>query len=422
MCMSIAALFTLTVRAQSTVFCENNTITHSCIPSTCTSTPASVAKPASSSGGGGGCGSSNSNENKMQIWSFLKSKGLTDDAAAGILGNFEQESTFNPKALNSIGCLGIAQWCNRRTNLESFAAERGQPADCLGIQLEFMWYEMTETNEGRMTSNGDELEIPLVDALNGTPFSRSSEYSGSAANIAAQVFHDYYERANMASGEHKGRGERADRIFQELTGRPSDTSLLNANGRSSNGSSRACPGGAATNGAIPSEECQALLAEYKALVDAGKITYYGEGNREFVNKDLENCTTDQIECGTGGGKGGVHPRILRATVAAAKNSGATKLEQWNFNSGHSCDGKNHPRGMAIDIYCEGNRGTAKGGVVNTASADCNALFKYFYDHYDELGLTELIWQYPPTEYSCGDPKIMCDIPGHADHIHVGTRV
>jgi hypothetical protein len=137
---------------------------------------------------------------------------------------------------------------------------------------------------------------------------------------------------------------------------------------------------------------------------------------------MQNCTTDQIECGTGGGKGGVHPRILRALVAGAANSGAGTVTQWNFNTGHDCDGLNHPHGMATDLYCIGNKSTSKGGQIKTASDDCNKLFKYFYDHYDELGLTELIWQYPPPEYSCSDPKIMCHIAGHTDHIHVGTKV
>lgn len=402
-------------------FCESNYVLYSCVPTTCSSSGGTAASTKAGGGGGGGCGGT-VDENKKQIWAFLKSKGLTDDAAAGIMGNMEQESTFNPKATNGIGCRGVVQWCFGRNSggpdsLESFAAEKGTSWDCLGTQLEFMWYEMTETEQGNYNGAGEKLEIPLADALNGKDFSAKSKYTKSGSYNAAAIFHDYFERANTATGEHLGRGERADEIYKEFTGQSPDSSLLS----SSSSGKETCPGSGSTNGPIPSEECQAVMAEYKSLVDSGKITYYGEGNKEFVNKDLENCTTDQIECGTGG-KGGVHPRIVRATVAAAKNSGASKLEQWNFNSGHQCDGLNHPRGMAIDIYCVGNKGTAKGGVTRTASEDCNLLFKYFYDHYDELGLTELIWQYPPPEYSCGDPKILCDIPGHTDHIHVGTRV
>jgi hypothetical protein len=220
----------------------------------------------------------------------------------------------------------------------------------------------------------------------------------------------------------------ADDIYKEYTGKTvAPTQSLGSSGTDSGSSGGSgttdCPSsGAATDGAIPSEECQAVLKEYDELVASGKITTQDKWHTDNIDKDVKNCTTEQIECGTGDGKGGVHPRILRAVTAAAKNSGANTLTTWNFNTGHDCDGLNHPRGMAVDIYCIGNKGTAKGGSTRTATEDCNLLFKYFYDHYEELGLTELIWTYPPPEFSCSDPKIMCYVAGHTDHIHVGTRV
>ncbi len=368
-------------------------------------------------GGGGGCGGT-PEQNKQQIWSFLKSKGLTDDAAAGIMGNMQQESSFNPKATNGIGCRGVVQWCfGRNDKLDSFAAGKGTSWDCLGTQLEYMWYEMTETEQGQYNGNGDHLEIPLVDALNGKSFSRSTNYAGSGAYKAGTIFHDYFERANTAKGENLGRGEKAEDIYKEFTGKSADASLL-SNSQGSGGN--ACPtdGGQTGSGTILSEECSTLVMEYDKLKANGKIVAHSSGEGEYMNNDLKNCTTDQIECGTGGGKGGVHPRIIRAVVAGAENSGASKLEQWNFNTGHDCDGLNHPHGMAADIYCPGNNASTGTG----ASDDCNKLFKYYYDHYDELGLTELIWQYPPQGYSCGDPKIICDVPGHTNHIHIGTKV
>lgn len=368
-------------------------------------------------GGGGGCGGT-PEENKKQIWSFLKSKGLSDDAAAGIMGNMEQESGFNPKATNGIGCRGVVQWCfDRNSKLDSYAAGKGTSWDCLGTQLEYMWYEMTETEQGQYNGAGDHLEIPLADALNGKPFSRSSAYTGSGAYKAGTIFHDYFERANTATGENLGRGEKAEGIYKEFTGQDADTSLLSSTSSSSGGN--ACPGNAAGGGGIMSEDCKALVQKYDTLEANGKIVAHSEGDGKNIDQDLQNCTSGQIECGTGGGKGGVNPRTLRAVVAAAENSGASKLDQWNFNTGHGCDQFNHPTGQAADIYCKGNdRATGTG-----ASEDCNAIFKYFYDHYDELGITELIWQYPPAGYSCDDPKIMCSGAGdHTDHIHVGTEV
>lgn len=144
----------------------------------------------------------------------------------------EQESAFMPDADNKIGqyggsvgvgCVGIVQWCFERIDgLANFAKERGKEWDCLGVQLEYMWYEMTETSQGRSTAAGQKLEIELPEALNGEEFSRKSHYypAGNATpEGAARIFHDYFERANTANGEHLGRGERADKIFEELTGK-----------------------------------------------------------------------------------------------------------------------------------------------------------------------------------------------------------
>lgn len=378
----------------------------------------SSGSAAAGPGGGGGCGSDNPEENKKQIWSFLKSKGLSDEAAAGIMGNMEQESSFNPKATNGIGCRGIVQWCfGRNDGLDSFAAGKGTKWDCLGTQLEYMWHEMTETEQGQYNGNGDHLEIPLVDALNGKPFSRSSNYTGSGAYNAGAIFHDYFERANTAKGEHLGRGERAEKIYEEFTGKSADASLL---GNASSSGGNACPGnGSPSGGGIMSEECESLVKKYDTLEASGKIVAHSDGDSKSIDNDLKNCTTDQIECGTNGGKGGVHPRTLRAIVAAAENSGASRLDHWNFNTGHPCDEFRHPKGMAADIYCPGNKQATGEG----ASEDCNKLFIYFYDHYDELGITELIWQYPPKGYSCDDPKIMCSGAGdHTSHIHISTEV
>lgn len=412
------------VSAASTLFCELNSILYGgCIdPCSASGNTSSGGRVINSGGDGGGCGGTKE-QNKEQIWNFLRSKGLSEEAAAGIMGNMEQESGFMPTADNAKtmgfsdssgrGCRGIVQWCHERnTQLDSFAAERGKSWDCLGVQLEYMWYEMTETEQGNRNGNGDVLEIPLADALNGGDFSRKSNYTGSGAANAAAIFHDYFERANTAKGEHLGRSDRAEEIYTEFTGK----APVGISEEASNSATNECASGNIYTGEIPSEECAALIAQYRSLVADGKITYYGEGNRAFVEKDLQNCTTNQIQCGTGG-LGGVHPRILRATVSAAANSGASTLQQWNFNTGHACDGLNHPRGMAIDIYCLGNNSSGQG-----ASDDCNKLFRYFYVNYSELGLTELIWQYPPAEYSCSDPIISCNVPGHTDHIHIGTRV
>lgn len=83
--------------------------------------------------------------NEEKIWNFLITElGFNDLQAAGIMGNIEQESGFDPNALNpSSGAYGIVQWyAGRRTALESFAASKGTDKSDLGTQLEFLKKEL----------------------------------------------------------------------------------------------------------------------------------------------------------------------------------------------------------------------------------------------------------------------------------------
>jgi murein DD-endopeptidase MepM/ murein hydrolase activator NlpD len=83
--------------------------------------------------------------NEEKIWNYLVSElGLSDIQAAGIMGNIQQESGFDPKALNpSSGAYGIVQWfAGRKTALENYAASQNKPVSDLGVQLEFLKKEL----------------------------------------------------------------------------------------------------------------------------------------------------------------------------------------------------------------------------------------------------------------------------------------
>lgn len=76
---------------------------------------------------------------------FLKSKTHNKSMIAGIMGNIQIESSFNPTALNSAeDAIGYCQWeKGRRENLQRFAAAHGGSETDSNIQLAFMWYELT---------------------------------------------------------------------------------------------------------------------------------------------------------------------------------------------------------------------------------------------------------------------------------------
>uniref|UniRef100_UPI0019806655 phage tail tip lysozyme n=1 Tax=Burkholderia sp. Ac-20379 TaxID=2703900 RepID=UPI0019806655 len=127
--------------------------------------------------------------NADKIASFLQNNlGLNKDAAAGVLGNLQQESGLNadinqggarggPSANNADdnqNGYGLAQWGGvRKEGLEQFAASQGKPASDLGVQLDYLAKEVGE-------------KPGLVDALN----------SAGSPDAAAKVWDQQFEMAS----------------------------------------------------------------------------------------------------------------------------------------------------------------------------------------------------------------------------------
>jgi len=114
---------------------------------------------------------------------FFKSKGLTDEQAAGIVGNLDHEGGMNP-AQRQVGGgpgRGIAQWSAGERwdttpgdNVVDFAAKMGKSPTSLEAQLEFTWYELNK--------------FPYM----GLKKLRAAK----TVDQSTTVFQDYYERPN----------------------------------------------------------------------------------------------------------------------------------------------------------------------------------------------------------------------------------
>lgn len=78
------------------------------------------------------------------ITKFLKAKGLSDNAIAGVLGNLQIESGFRPDAYNAgENAIGVVQWeGGRRTNLDVYAQRTSGSETSLSTQLGYMWSEL----------------------------------------------------------------------------------------------------------------------------------------------------------------------------------------------------------------------------------------------------------------------------------------
>jgi len=84
-------------------------------------------------------------------YSYFVGKGLANVQAAGIVGNLDQESGMSPSAVQPNGPgRGIAQWSLgarwnvlHDDNATWYAAQHGQSVVSLGLQLDFIWYELS---------------------------------------------------------------------------------------------------------------------------------------------------------------------------------------------------------------------------------------------------------------------------------------
>ena len=98
------------------------------------------------------------NTDKEKVWNFFRGKGFTKKATAGIIGNTDQESSTNPKAIQNGGKgpgTGLIQWGNgadggRWNDLEKWANKNGKDKWAIETQLEWLWKEMNDNYHTRL--------------------------------------------------------------------------------------------------------------------------------------------------------------------------------------------------------------------------------------------------------------------------------
>jgi hypothetical protein len=97
------------------------------------------------------------NANDRIAFDFFVGKGLSHVQAAGIVGNLDQESGMDPTISQFGGGpgRGIAQWSRGgrwdtsfHDNVKWFAAQHGASIFSLDLQLDFIWYELTQIGYG----------------------------------------------------------------------------------------------------------------------------------------------------------------------------------------------------------------------------------------------------------------------------------
>lgn len=138
--------------------------------------------------------------NGKYIWARLRSWGFTKEGAAGVLGNFYQESRFNPGANQSGGPgRGIAQWSEgaRWDALVRWANKKDLKPNDIETQMDWVWVELNQ---------------PSYSSLKGK--------LRNVTNIedAVKEFHDIYE--GSADSSMSVRNRYARQWFDRFDGKP----------------------------------------------------------------------------------------------------------------------------------------------------------------------------------------------------------
>lgn len=166
--------------------------------------------PEAGSGEDCSCSTLSGANNKEKIWNFLIGKGLSPPQAAGIMGNMQAESHFDPSIDQGgpggpVGeynnAYGLVQWDGpRRVSLENAARAAGVDVADLEFQLNYMYNESV----GR-----EARDIPGLNEWDGLKREVTAEG-------AAFYWHRNFERSNDGPGRIKGRSDNAVALLLEL--------------------------------------------------------------------------------------------------------------------------------------------------------------------------------------------------------------
>ncbi len=131
-----------------------------------------------------------------KVWYSLRKAGFSEEAAAGVLGNIQNESGFDPSTIeggNGIG-FGLCQWSfGRRTQIEAYAASKGASATDVDIQIEFLIAELTPGG-GAGGFAAYQLSGASSTAYDGKAYTENDFKNASTPETAAMAFMALWER------------------------------------------------------------------------------------------------------------------------------------------------------------------------------------------------------------------------------------
>lgn len=137
-----------------------------------------------------------------KTYNYFTSVGYTPAATAGIMGNIEAESGFNPAAIQRSGkgpAAGLVQWENYNTKsgrwkgLDDYAASKGKDWTDTGSQLEFINSELHSLGKNYWTYK------PNLDKAGAVPTTFEAWKQSTDVDMATRQFEGAFERAGTVN-------------------------------------------------------------------------------------------------------------------------------------------------------------------------------------------------------------------------------
>lgn len=262
-----------------------------------------------------GTGTSNlvGNDNLEKILRYFVGKGLTLQQAAGIAGNLQQESGFNPAKIEGgkiapddyvpvLGTgFGIAQWTtpkSRQDGLVALSQSSNRKITDLSLQLDYMWQELTTHYAGAITDLKQQT----------TP------------DDAAYVFHKDYEGSNDTEAfVKKVRGGNAINIYQQFQSIIPDGTTASSSGA---GSSATCTG-------------DGQPTQY-----VNGFTFYDQYDPQWKDKPYGNSTIGDAGCG---------PAAMAMIISTLTGQSVTPLDTATYGAAHGTTYEGGKGGSAWNI-------------------------------------------------------------------------
>lgn len=149
------------------------------------------------------------NSPQEKVWFAVLGAGYSKEAAAGVLGNIEAESGFDPSVIeggSGIG-FGLCQWSfGRRTQLEQYAESKGKEPGDVNTQIKFLI--------GEITPGGGADGFANYQLMNYNGYSPEDWENAVTPEDAAEAFCWTFERPGIPRMEV--RTEAARRYYEEF--------------------------------------------------------------------------------------------------------------------------------------------------------------------------------------------------------------